>query len=141
MFIFQIQICANTGKTTTFDELRESTICAANNLRKLGFEKGKMIFLLTNNTVDIVPLVFAALCLGCQISSLPTVCSKAEYEYFWSITNPQFIFCDLELQPTLKECRENLKSNADIFTFDGQIDDSIAVDTLFRKTETDPYFE
>lgn len=141
MFIFQIQICANTGKTTTFDELRESTICAANNLQKLGFEKGKMIFLLTNNMVDIVPLVFAALCLGCQISSLPTVCSKEEYEYFWSITNPQFIFCDLELQPTLKECRENQKSNADIFTFNGQIDDSIAVDTLFRKTETDPYFE
>lgn len=138
MLIFQI--CANTGKTTTFDELHAITIRAAKNLQNIGCQKGQVIFLLSNNTDDMVPLVFAALCLGCQISSLPTVCSKSEYEYFLSIMNPHFVFCDLELQPILKECLEHLEINAKFFTFDGQNSESIAVETLFD-VDPDKHFE
>ncbi|KAJ6636078.1 Membrane-bound alkaline phosphatase, partial [Pseudolycoriella hygida] len=134
-------ICANSGKTTTFDEIYKLTICAAQNLRKLGFVKGQVILFLTNNSVETVPLLFAALYLGCQISSLPTICSKVEFQYFCTIFSPHYIFCDLELQPMLQECSNNIKSKAKYFTFDGQSDTSIAVDTLFHKNASELYLE
>lgn len=117
------------------------TICSAKNLQNVGLKKGEMIFLLSNNTFDIVPLVFAALCLGCQISCLPTVCSQSEYEYFMSITNPNYVICDLEFVPILKDYFTNLKRNVPFFTVDGQHEESVEINSLFEQTNEDPYFE
>lgn len=119
----------------TFEELRELTIHAIRNLRNFGCRKGQVIFLLTNNTADIAPLVFAALCLGCPIACLPTCCSQAEYLYFLSFSKPEIVFCDLTFQPMLKECLEQLEIDAKYFTFDGQTDGTHSINSLFARVD------
>lgn len=111
------------------------------NFQKFGFKESQILFFLTNNTADVSPLVFAGLCLNCQISSLPTCCSQMEYEYYLNIAKPDFVFCDLKFYSTLKECLTKLKINAKIFTFDGQTDESIPMGIFFQKLDEDWIFE
>lgn len=135
------QICANTNKSTTFDELRRLTICAAKNLRNFGCQKGQIIFISSKNTGDIAPLVFAALCLGCPVASLPTCFSQAEYLDFLSFSKPEIVFCDPEIHSIFKECFDKLKINALFFTFDRQLDGTHSIDSLFATVDDSLYFE
>lgn len=116
------------------------TIRAANNFKKLGFKKGDVLYFMTNNSADIAPLVFAALCLGCPVTAQPISSSKAECLYFLNVVKPSFVFCDLEFCGTLNECLKNLKNDAKLFTFDGQTDESTPVDNLFDGVNDDANF-
>lgn len=112
------------------------------NLQNLGFKKGQLIFFFTSNTDQIVPLLFAALCLGCPITSIPTCCTKKESEYFLKITNPMFVVCDVEYRSMLRECLANQKNTAAFFTFGDQADEqSIPINILFEKTDSNSFIE
>lgn len=136
----RLQICANTGKCTTFDELHDLTIRVAKRLRSAGFEKDQVIFFLTNNSEDIAPLVFAAMCLGCPVASLPSFHSKLEYLQHLSAVKPKYVFCDLEYYDMLKDCLCTLKLGAKFFTFGGQIEKSTSISDLFEMDNMDSYF-
>lgn len=139
MFFFQI--CAKTGNTKTFIDLYNLSIIVAKNLQRLGGKKGQVIYVTTSNTVDIAPLIFAALYLGLTISLMHPHLTKTEYERFVSMINPKYVLCDLELYQLSKQCLESQKIRAQIFTFDGQIDESIAVNTLFENQDENTHLE
>ncbi|XP_055309667.1 uncharacterized protein LOC129573305 [Sitodiplosis mosellana] len=134
------QICADTGNRTTFDELHTLTVRVAKRLRNFEFEKGQVIFFLTNNSADIPVLVFAAMCLGCPVASLPSFHSKMEYFQHLSAVKPKYVFCDLEYYAIMKDCISNLKIEAKFFTFGGQIEESVSINNLFEKDNIDLYF-
>lgn len=136
-----MQICAVTGETTTFEDLHRSTVRAAMNLQKFGCERGRRIFLFSNNITDLAPLTFAAICLGCPLAPLVTSSSQSECEYFMSITKTEFAICELKFYPMLKRCFANLNINAKIFTIDGQAGDSISAELLFDSMDNELDFE
>lgn len=138
---FFVQICSNSGTTKTFHELRELTMNVAKNFRYFGCESGHVIFFMTKNTADIAPLLFAALYLGAQVTAVPIFSSRTEYEEFLNLTKPKFLICDLNVCKMSKQCLVKLKIDATLFSFDGQSDDSIAVNILFEKRDADTNIE
>lgn len=99
-----------------------------------------MIFFLTDNSADVAPLVFAALCLGCAITSLPLCYTKMEYSQYLNIVRPSHVFCDSGYYVVLKECLMDLNIDATFFTFDGQLDESHSIEDLFEGNDFDAYF-
>lgn len=134
-------MCAKTNEYTTFGELRTSTICVAKNLRRLGFKCGQVIAIVTDNTAEIAPLVFAAICLGCQIAALKTCFTKSEYEYFLTFLKPNYIFCDWKSQAILKKCMINCSNDVQFFIFDRHMNNgAYSVDRLFQIYDDEPDF-
>lgn len=138
---FHQQICAVTGDTKTFEDLHVLTVRAAINLRRFGCERGRKIFLLSDNISDLAPLAFAAICLGCPLVALVTSSSQSECEYFINLTRPEFVICEIGYYTMLKECFANLKIRAKVFTMNGQAEDSISTDILFEYVDNESEFE
>lgn len=136
-----IKICAVTGMTKTYDDLYRLTVRAATNLQQFGCKRGSKIFVFSDNHVDMPPLIFAAICLGCPLVPLMFTLSQSECEYFMNITKPEFAICQVAFYPMLKKCFENLEINATIFTIDGQTDDSISTELLFQNSDNESNFE
>lgn len=99
-----------------------------------------MIAFVTDNTADITPIVCAALCLGCSIAAQPPCHSTTEYSHFLNMLKPTFVLCDLKCYATLKDCLVNLNNQAQVFTFNGQMNDSHSVDDLFHGSDDESYF-
>lgn len=136
-----MQICAVTGETRTFEDLHRLTVRAAMNMQKLGCERGRRIFLLSDNISDLAPLTFAAICLSCPLVPQLNYSSQNECEYFINMTRPEFAICELQYYPMVEKCFANLKINAKIFTIGGQIGDSISTDILFDSLNDEEDFE
>lgn len=138
---FIMQICANTGKTKTFDELHTLTLNTAKWLQLFGCEKGDLIYFFTKNT-EIVPVViFAALYLGLQVAASPVYFSRMECECFLKLLKPKLVFCDVDIYQKLKQCLEYLNNGAKIFTFDGVTNESTPVNVLFESPDVDTHLE
>lgn len=136
-----MQICAVTGETRTFEELHRMTVRAAINMQRFGCERGRKIFLLSDNVADLAPLTFAAICLSCPLVPLVNYSSQKECEYFINITRPEFAICELKYYPLLEKCFANLNINAKIFTIGGQAGDSIPTEILFENVDNELDFE
>ncbi|XP_031624717.1 4-coumarate--CoA ligase 2-like [Contarinia nasturtii] len=135
------QICAKTNKQTTFADLHTLTIRAAKKFQHYGFKKGQLIFVLTDNSADVPPLVFAALCLGCVVTSLPLCYTKLEYSQYFSIVRPNYVICDLKFYVTLNECFMDLSIvDVEFFTFDGHLDETHPIEKIFEGNDSDLYF-
>lgn len=135
------QICADTSKSTTFDEIRKLTIRAAKNLRNFGCRKGQVILISTKNTADVVPLIFAALCLGCPVTPVHPYNTRVEYLYHLNLTKPEIVFIDLDLHSMLKECFDELEIRAKYFTFGGETVGTHSINCLFEEVDDDSSFE
>lgn len=58
-----------------------------------------------------------------------------------SITKPKLVFCDVDLYDLVRECLNELENEAiAIFTFGGQNDESIPVETLFEERSEEDTF-
>lgn len=112
------------------------TIRAAKNLRNFGCRKGQVILISTKNTADVVPLIFAALCLGCPVTPVHPYNTRVEYLYHLNLTKPEIVFIDLDLHSMLKECFDELEICAKYFTFGGETVGTHSINTLFEKCGT-----
>lgn len=90
---------------------------------------------MTTNTVDIAPLIFAALYLGATITATPVFSSILEYESFLGITKPKYVICDFELYRLSKQCLKSQNIDATILTFNDQTIESISVNILFANPD------
>lgn len=109
----------------------------AKNLQRFGAERGQKLQLFIDNYQEIAPLSFGSIFLGCTVVPIAITSSQAECEYFLNITRPEFAVCHIEFYSALKECFTNLKLNAKIFTVEGQIGDSIPLQSLFESVENE----
>lgn len=110
-------------------------------MQRFGCKKGDVIFFLTRNTADIAPLVFAALYLAAPIFAISEFSSRMEYEVFFELLRPKFIFCDKEFYQKSKKCSLNTNIEAMIFIFDGSSVESSSVSTLFNSPGADVHLE
>lgn len=113
------------------------TIRAAKNLQRLGCVKGSKIIFFTG---DIVPLQFGAICLGCPLV-LPSKATQADYEYSIKLTEPEYAVCDMECYSAVRESFSKLNMNAKIITVDGQMDDSIPMQSILESADNESFFE
>ncbi|XP_055294849.1 uncharacterized protein LOC129564703 [Sitodiplosis mosellana] len=134
------QVCAITGAKTTFNELHTLSICAAKKLQSLGYKKGDVILLFTNNSADVQPLVFAALSLGCPILAEVTVHGAAEICRTLTSIRPKIVICDDKFYPMLKECMISMKIIPDFFIFGNQPADTRPIKYLFENFDDELHF-
>lgn len=124
----------------TFNELSTKTIRVAQNLQKIDHEPRSVVGILTNNSADVAPIVFASLCLGCPISLFDPSFTKFEIKSIISISKPKTFFCDVSVHSLLEASLKESQLTARVFTFDGQRGNSISVDTLFAETDNETSF-
>lgn len=120
--------------------MRRQTIRAALNLQKLGCEKGDIIGICARNSHYVAPIVFASICIGCPLNPLDPSFTRPELMHMLSITKPKIVFCDVDIYNLMRECLDDLKNDAIVFTFSGQTADSVPVENLFDEVEGENSF-
>lgn len=60
--------------------------------------------------------------------------TESELIYMFEMTSPKLVFSDLESYTLVEKCLRKLKNDAKIYTFCGQVEDSLNVDDLFAET-------
>lgn len=113
------------------------TIRAALNLQSLGYEQGDIFGIIARNSHYVAPIAFASICIGCPINPLDPSFSRTELMHMLSITKPKAVFCDVDIHDLVRECLDDLENDAKIFTFMGQTNDSIPIETLFEELTTE----
>lgn len=109
-------------------------------MRELGYEKGDIFVIIARNSHYVTPIIYASLCMGCPINPLDTSFSKPEIMHMLSITKPKLVFCDVDLYDLVRECLNELENETTIFTFSGQNNESIPVETLFEERPEEDTF-
>lgn len=135
------QISANNGIQLTFNELRDQTIRAAQNLEKFNFNQNDIFGFISKNNHELAPIIFAALCLGNSINTIDPNFTKTEISHIFQITKPKVIFCDIEILDTVKGSLGDENSCSKIFTFGGSKVGTIAVSELFESTGREKQFQ
>lgn len=124
----------NNGIELTYEEIRNQTVRAAQNLKQYGYEKGDIFAVASKNNHELAPIVFALISSGHPINSLDTSFSEVEMEHMLSISRPKAVFCDADAVDLMRQCLQKLNNNARIFTFCGSRDGCIAAADLFVET-------
>lgn len=116
------------------------TIRIAQNLQKRGFAAPKRVFgIISGNVAHVVPVAFAAICLGCPLSSMHSIW-KFDTIRVLRMTEPALIFCEAKLYNLVCECLAAVGSRAKIFTFNGYCDGSEPVENLLKTTGDEDNF-
>lgn len=115
------------------------TIRAAQNLQKRGYNSKQMISIISGNVPELAPIIFASLCLGGPVNTIPTT-PKREIQRILEMTEPKLIFCEIRVFDLVKKCLMELQMNAKIFTLNGTADDAESVKELFVETGIEEEF-
>lgn len=115
------------------------TIRAAQNLQKRGYKSKQVFGFMTGNFPDVSPIAFASLCMGCPINAQSSTW-KPDMLRMLGITEPDLIFCEVEVYDVMVECLTELGNKAKIFTFNGTKGDSEPVQNLFEETGIEEEF-
>lgn len=116
------------------------TIRAAQNLQKRGYESKHVVATIAGNVADLAPTVYASLCLGWPVVTMYTAMEKPSILRMFDLTEPKIIFCEVKVYDLVVECLNEVRINAKIFTFNGTIGESEAIESLFEKTGTEKDF-
>lgn len=115
------------------------TIRLSQNLQKLGYKPKQVFVMMAVNVAHLSPIVMASFCLGCPMNALGIIVDKPSVIRMYDMTKPSVMFCDVSVYDMISECFKELHNDAKIFTFNGtKGDSSIAVETLFEPTGTEP---
>lgn len=135
-----LQVNDNNYFSLTAEDIRLKSIRTAQNLQKLGCKTNDVIGIVARNTHHLTPIILAAFYLGCPLSILEPHCKETDIVQRFGLTNPNIVFCDLNMFETVKASLNKLKKNCNIFTFEGQHDSSIGVEALFIDTFVEESF-
>lgn len=134
------QISDDTGVRLTFDEIRVTTVRAAQNLQRRGFNTKQIIGLVANNSHHVTPIVFASMCLGCPLNAMDASFGKSELIHMLNTTRPLLIFCDIDAYEATADSLNELGVSATIFTFGGSKPGTETVENLFAETGEENVF-
>lgn len=134
------QISDNNGIRMSFAELHKKTVCAAQNLQTLGYQPKRVIATIARNSHHVAPIAIASIAIGCQLISLHSSFKRTELIHMLKLTEPILMFCDIDSYELVKECFEELRHTAKIYTFGGTIGDSEPVENLFEETHNEHEF-
>lgn len=128
------QINDATGVRLTFHDLWIKTVRAAQNLQKYGFKKGDVFGFMVDHTDHLVPILLAAMCMGCPAATLHPTLSKDEIVRSFLKAKPSAAFCVVSACNQLIEAVKELPFDVQMFIFDGRVDGFESVCSLFVET-------
>lgn len=82
----------------------------------------------------------ALLCSGYPFHALQPASSEVVLIHMFEMTSPKLVFSDLESYTLVEKCLRKSKIDAKIYTFCGQVEDSLNVDDLFAETGMEEEF-
>lgn len=100
-----------------------------------------MFGIMAKRSHNIVPIMFAAYCLGCPYNALSPSYEKLEVRHMLSITRPSVVFCDVDKYEQMVACLADSGVEAKIITMDGKVDECEQVEDLFVETGSESTFE
>lgn len=115
------------------------TIRAAQNLQQRGYNSKQVISIISGNVPHLAPVVFASLCLGGPVNTIPTT-PKREILRILEMSKPELVFCEIRVFDLVQKCLTELQLNAKIFTLNGTTDNVESVERLFAETGIEKQF-
>lgn len=115
------------------------TIRAAQNLQRRGYNSKQVISIISGNVPHLAPIVFASICLGGPVNTIPTT-PKREILRILEMTKPELVFCEIRVFDLVQKCLTELNLDAKIFTMNGTTDHAEPVENLFVKTGIEEEF-
>ena len=115
------------------------TIRTAQNLQRRGYNSKQVISIISANVPQLAPIVFASLCLGGPVNTIPTT-PKRDILRILEMTTPKLIFCEIRVFDLVEKCLKELKMSAKIFTLNGSADNAESVEKLFAETGIEDEF-
>lgn len=82
----------------------------------------------------------ALLSAGHPFNTLDSLFSPTEMMHILSTTKPKLVFTEVESYEAVKESLRKLDNDATIYTFCGQVGESLAVEHLFEETGRESEF-
>ncbi|XP_055298411.1 uncharacterized protein LOC129566474 [Sitodiplosis mosellana] len=134
------QISDNDGIELSFNEIRQKTIRAAENLLDRGYKPKQVFGLMAKNSHHVAPIVFGSISIGCPVNTLDPSFKKAELIHMLITIKPVLMFCDVGVYDLVSECLAELKNDAKIFTFGGSKGKAEPVEKLLLETHNEDYF-
>lgn len=115
------------------------TIRAAQNLQRSGHKPKQVISIISGNVPHLAPIVFASLCLGGPVNTIPTT-PKREILRILEMTKPDLVFCEMRVFDLVQKCLMDLQLNTKIYTLNGTADNAETVEKLFVETSIEEEF-
>lgn len=110
------QISAETNVSLTCEEMYKRTIKIAKFLLNSGLKEGDIVGLVTANTENLAPVVFACFTLGLPINPLSPIMNEKDIEQMFGKIKPKMIFCDASNLKVVQNSINELNSDAKILT-------------------------
>lgn len=136
----QSQISHDNGVEVTNGEMCLRIARAAQNMLQCGYQEDDVFAIIARNSENLAPIVFAAMAIGCPVSTLDPSFSTREVTHMFRITQPKVVFCDSDKIETVRESLAALELDATIFTFDEETEFSRHVNDLLVETGEEDSF-
>ncbi|KAG5680288.1 hypothetical protein PVAND_009806 [Polypedilum vanderplanki] len=127
------QISADTNVSLTCGEMRNRILKIAFHLNDLELKQGDVVGVITENTENIAPVVFACFLLGLPVNPLASVMIESDIAQIYSKTKPKLIFCDEKNLKTVQNAVKIMKSEAKIYTVMEKVDGYESVTKVLEK--------
>jgi len=131
------QISADTGVSVTCQQMYDRSIKIAKYLTKCGMKEGDLIGIVTANTENLAPIVFACFTLGLPINPLSPIMNEKDIIQMFSMTKPKMIFCDSENVKVLQNAVDEMKSEVKILTVMDKVDGYECATVILKEMEGD----
>ncbi|XP_030036602.2 4-coumarate--CoA ligase 1-like [Manduca sexta] len=100
-----------TGVKTTFKQIYQETVNAANGLKKLGVKRGDVVGICSENRDEYIAAALGVVCCGATITTFNLMYSKDEFQHVLNISRPNLVICS---EVALKLHHGVLKSQSSI---------------------------
>ena len=117
------QINSANWEEMTAKEMQIRTIRIAQNLLKMGYKKGDIFAILTQNNDNLAPLVYAGFCIGAAIHVMDPKSSDSEVFDDVKIVRPTVVFCDMGHLEKIEGAVKDVGIEPKIFVFESSINE------------------
>lgn len=131
------QINDTSGNQMTYSQFHRKVVRAAQNLQAMGYQPKQTFGMVARCSDNVAPIIVASVAIGCPILGLHYTLKRTNILQMYRFVEPVLVFCDVDSYELVKDCLRELNNQAKIFTFDGYVGDSVAVDSLFKDKPTD----
>ncbi|XP_070502886.1 luciferin 4-monooxygenase-like [Chironomus tepperi] len=131
------QISADTGVTLTCQQMYDRSVRIAKYLTKCGMKEGDLIGLVTANTENLAPVVFACFTLGLPINPLSPIMNEKDIVQMFTMTKPKMIFCDADNVKVVQNAVDEMKSEAKVLTVMDKVDGYDCATEILKEMESE----
>ncbi|XP_070502887.1 luciferin 4-monooxygenase-like [Chironomus tepperi] len=131
------QISADTGATVTCQQMYDRSIRIAKYLTKCGMKEGDLIGLVTANSENLAPIVFACFTLGLPINPLSPIMNEKDIVQMFTMTKPKMIFCDADNVKVVQNAVDEMKSEAKVLTVMDKVDGHDCATEILKEMENE----